>query len=80
MANPQPIWGTLCADGAGIVSRWKNSLANMMADIVAVCGLLVLRVSGAKTETMCLVAKRMDRATFVTEAASQVSKQSAKFV
>ena len=52
----------------------------MMADIVAVCGLLVLRVSGAKTETMCLVAKRMDRATFVTEAASQVSKQSAKFV
>ena len=58
MAEPQPIWGML-----------YNSLAKMMADILAVCASFGLTVSEAKTETMCLMTKRMDRVTFVTEAA-----------
>ena len=36
---------------------------------VAVCASFGLTVSEAKTETMCLMTKRMDRVTFVTEAA-----------
>ena len=31
VAEPQPIWGMLYADDASIVSRWRNSLAKMMA-------------------------------------------------
>jgi len=51
-----------------------------MADIVAVCASFGLTVSEAKTETMCQMAKRMDRVTFFAEAAGQVYKQTAKFV
>ena len=80
VAEPQPIWGMLYADDAGIVSRSRNSLAKMMADIVAVCASFGLTVSEAKTETMCLMTKRTNRVTFVTEAAGQVYKQTAKFV
>ena len=75
VTEPQPIWGMSYADDAGIVSRSRNSLAKM-ADIVAVCASFGLTVSLAKTETMCLMTKRMDRVTFVTEAAGQVYKQS----
>ena len=64
----------------GIVSRSRNSLAKMMADIVAMCASFGLTVSEAKTDTMCLMTKGMDRVTFVTEAAGQVYKQAAKFV
>ena len=52
----------------------------MMADIVAMCASFGLTVSEAKTETMCLMTKRTNRVTFVTEAAGQVYKQTAKFV
>ena len=69
LAEPQPIWGMLYAEDAGIVSRSRNSLAKMMADIVAVYASFGLTVSEAKTKTMCLMTKRMDRVTFVTEAA-----------
>ena len=48
--------------------------------IVAVYASLGLTVSNAKTKTMCLITKGTDRVTFVTEAAGQVYKQSAKFV
>ena len=79
VAEPQPIWGMLYADDASIVSRSRNSHAKMIADIVAVCASIGLTVSEAKTETMCLMTKRVDRVTFVTEAAGQVYKQTAKF-
>ena len=52
----------------------------MMADIVAMCASFGLTVSEAKTETMCQMAKRMDRVTFFAEAAGQVYKQTAKSV
>ena len=51
-----------------------------MADIVAVRSSFGLTVSEAKTETTCPMTKRMDRVTFVTEAAGQVYKQTAMFV
>ena len=70
----------LYADGAGIVSRPRNSLAKVMTDIVAVCGSFGLTVSEAKTETMCLMTKRMDRVTFNTETAGQAYKKPATFV
>lgn len=54
VAEPQPMWGMLYADDVGIVSRSKNSLAKMMADIIAVCASFGLTVSEAKTETMYL--------------------------
>ena len=57
------------ADDAGIVSRSRNSLAEMMTVIVAVCASFGMTVSAAKTETMRLMTKSMDRVTFVTEAA-----------
>ena len=78
LAEPQPIWGMLYADDAGIVSRSRSSLAKMMVDIVAVCASFGLTVSEAKTETMCLMTKRMDRVAFVTEAAGQVYEQTAQ--
>ena len=60
VAEPQPKWGMLYADNAGIVSRSRNSLAKLMAYIVAVCASFGSTVSEAKTETMCLMTKRMD--------------------
>ena len=39
-----------------------------------------IEVSEAKTETICLMTNGVDRVAFVTEAAGQVYKQSAKFV
>ena len=59
-AEPQPIWGMLYADDAGVVSRSRSSLAKMMADTVAVCASFGLMVSEAKTEAMCLMAKGVD--------------------
>ena len=49
--------------------RGNNLAKMMMADIATVCSSLGLTVSEAKTETMCLVTKRMDRVPSVTEAA-----------
>ena len=50
----------------------KNSRAKIMADIVAVCASFGLTVSESKTETMCLMTKRVNRVSFLTEAAGQV--------
>ena len=80
VVKSQPIWGMMYADDAGIASGSRVSLAKMMADIVAVCGSFGLTVSEAKTEAMCLMTKGMDRVISVTEAASQVYKQTAKLV
>ena len=80
VAEPQPMWGMLYADDAGIVSRSRHSLAKMLAGAVAMYASFGLAVSEAKTETVCPMTKGMDRVTFVTEAAGQVHKQSAKFV
>ena len=74
------MWGMLYADDAGIVSRSRHSLAKMLAGAVAMYASFGLAVSEAKTETVCPMTKGMDRVTFVTEAAGQVHKQSAKFV
>ena len=76
----KPISGMLYADVVGIVSRSRNSLAKMMTDIVSVCASFGLTVSEARTESMCLMTKGMDRVTFVPEAVSLVYKQTAKFV
>ena len=68
----KPIWGILYEADAGIVTRSRNNLAEILTVIVAVCSSFGLVVSEAKTETMCLMTKYMDRVTFVTEAAGQV--------
>ena len=70
----------LYADYTGIVTRSRNNLAEMMADIVAVCASFGLTVSEAKTENMCLITKGDDRVAFDNESAGQVYKQTAKFV
>ena len=62
------------------IEELLQSLTKMMADVAAVCASFGLTVSEAKTDTMCLMTKRMDRVTFVTEAAGQVYKRTAKFV
>ena len=36
VAKPQPIWGMLYADDAGIVSKSRDNLAKRMADIVGI--------------------------------------------
>ena len=52
----------------------------MMTVIVTVCVSFGLTASEAKTETMCLATKGMDRVTSVSETVGQVCKQTAKFV
>ena len=66
MYGPKPIWRVLYADDAGIASRSRDSLAKMMAVVVAVCPSFGLTVFEAKTETMSLMTNGMDRGTFVT--------------
>ena len=78
VAEPTRIWGMLCADDAGIISRSRNSLARTMGVIVAVRASFGLTGSGAKTETTCLMMKGLDRVTYVAEAAGQAHKQTAK--
>ena len=72
----------LCADDAGVVSRSPEQLRKMMGVIVVVCAVFGLTVSEAKTEIMCLRAKRMPEstATFSVEAANQVYNQTNEFV
>ena len=48
------VWGMLCADDAGIVSKSAEGLAKMMAVIVTVFKAAGLAVSETKTETMLL--------------------------
>ena len=77
-----PLWGTLYADDAGVVSRSPEQLRKMMEVIVVVCAAFGLTVLEAKTETMCLRAKGMPEstATFSVEAAGQVYNQTNEFV
>ena len=69
-----PLWGMLYADDAGVVSQSPEQLRKMTEVIVVVCAAFGLAVSEAKTEIMCLRAKRMPEstATFSVEAAGQV--------
>lgn len=64
------MWGMLHADDAGSVFRSRDNIKKIMADKVEECASFVLAVSEAKTRAMLLVTKRMDRVTFVTEAAA----------
>ena len=72
----------LYADDAGVVSQSPEQLRKMMGVIVVVCAAFDLIVSEAKTEIMCLRAKRMleSTATFSVEAAGQVYSQTDEFV
>ena len=77
-----PLWGMLYADDAGVVSRSAEQLRKMMEVIMVVCAAFGLTVLEAKTEIMCLRAKRMPEltATFSVEAAGQVYNQTNEFV
>ena len=77
-----PLWGMLYADDAGVVSRSPEQLRKMMEVIAVVCAAFGLTESEAKTEIMCLPAKRMPEstATFSVEAAGQVYNQTYEFV
>ena len=72
-----PLRGMLYADDAGVVSRSPEQLRKMMEVIVVVCAAFGLTVSEAKTEIMCLRAKRMPEPTPIVsvEAAGQVYNQ-----
>ena len=71
------LWGILYADDAGVVLRTPEQLRKMMGVIMVVCAAFGLTVSEAKTEIMCLRAKRVPEstATFSVEAAGQVYNQ-----
>ena len=77
-----PLWGMLYADDAGVVSRSAEQPRKMMEAIVVVCAAFGLTVLEAKTEIMCLRAKRMPEptVTFSVEAAGQVYNQTNEFV
>ena len=77
-----PLWVMLYADDTGVVSRSPEPLRKMMEVIVVVCAAFGLTVSEAKTETMCLRAKRMPESTaaFSVEPAGQVYNQTNEFV
>ena len=52
------LWGMLYADDAGVVSRSPEQLGKMMEVIVVVCAAFDLTVSEAKTEIICVYARR----------------------
>ena len=67
----------LYADVAGVVSQSPEQLRKTMGVIVVLCAAFGLTISEAKTEIMCLCAKRMleSIAIFSVEAAGQVYNQ-----
>ena len=77
-----PLWGILYADDAGVVSQSPEQLRKIMGVIVVVCAAFGLTVSEAKTEIVCLRAKRMPESTsiFSVEAAGQVYNQAKEYV
>ena len=77
-----PLWGMHYADATGVVSQSPEQLRKMMGVIVVVCAAFGLTVSEAKTEIMCLRAKRMPEstATLSVDAAGQVYNQTSEFV
>ena len=76
-----PLWGTLYADDAEVVSQSPEQLRKMM-EVMVVCAAFGLTASEAKTKITCLCAKRMleSTATFSVEAAGQVYNQTNGFV
>ena len=73
------VWGMLYADGACIVSRSPQGLAEMMEVIVEACRAFALTVSAKKTETMCMPPPRTPRTIVRIEAAGQIYKQVRSF-
>ena len=73
------VWGMLCADGACIVSRSPQGLAEMMECIVEVCRAFALTVSAKKIETMCMPPPRTPRTMVQVKAAGQTYKQVQSF-
>ena len=71
----------LYADDAGVVSRSPEQLRKMREVIVVVCAAFGLTVLEAKTEIVCLRAKRMPEftAAFSVEAVGQVYNQTNEF-
>ena len=71
------LWGMLYADDAEVVSQSPEQLRKMMGAMVVACAVFGLTVLEAKTEIMCLRAKRMSEstATFSVEAAGQMYNQ-----
>ena len=69
------------ADDAGVVSQSPEQLRKMMGVIVVVCAEFGLTISEAKTEIMCIRAKRMPESTaiFSVEVAGQVYNQTNEF-
>ena len=77
-----PLWVMPYADDAGVVSHTPEQLRKMMGVIVVVCVEFGLTLSVAKTEIMCIRAKRMPESTaiFSVEAAGQVYNPTNEFV
>ena len=75
------LWGMLCADDAGVVSRSPEQLRKILGVIVVVCAAFGPTVSEAKTEIICLRTKGMPESitTFSVEATSVVYNQSNEF-
>ena len=76
----QRLWGMLCADDAGIVSRSSEGLEGMMTVIMTACSSLGLTVSKKNTETRCLETKDVGEVPFTINAACQLYKQAIEFV
>ena len=76
------VWGILCADGAGTVSKSLKGSAKIMTVIVTVVEAADLTVSEKKTSTMFL--RTPDQTTLapplIVEAAGQRYKQTAQFL
>ena len=74
LRNKEGRRGMRYADDTGVVSQSPEKLRKMMRAIVVVCAAFGLTVSEAKTEIMCLCAKRMPEscAIFSAEGTGQV--------
>ena len=73
------LWGMLYVDDAGIVSRSSEGLDKMMAVIVNACLSFGLTVSEARTEITCVQTKGGGKASFTSNAAGQVYRQTIEF-
>ena len=74
------MWGMLCADDAGIVSRSSEGLERMMTVIVTACSSFGLAVSEAKKDSMCRQTKGGGKVSLTINAAGQAYKQTIEFV
>ena len=53
-----PLWGMIYAHDSGVVPQSPEQLRKVMGVVVVVCAVFGLTVSEAKTEIMCLRARR----------------------